>query len=937
MTVFRAHSTADRSPPYLSELSGIVGVSEAEEVEQVLRTACEAFGLERIAFWEGEPGEALVCRASFPAEAPLHPPEESRDPTSDAAVGGAFSPDVISLPFGEPGEPRRVLSCEIPTGSSWTTELRILTYAIAQKLAATLERWRRRRLEAAVDEAARRGRRVEALAGLGSWSWDVRSGTLTWSDQEVKVDGEPPQRDGQGFDHFLDFLHPEDRPGVAATLAAALRGERPYEYEARSLRPGGGFAWVLTRGEVDRDDSGEPLRVFGVTQDVTELRRATELEAVNAALSRSIAEHEIAREELTRRKEELEGIFQTLPDLYFRFSADGTILHHRAGSGQRLYLPPEHFIGRRIVEVLPPDVAEIIIGGLAQVAKTGKFTVVEYTLSDETGSLEYEARILPLEDGSLISIVRDITARKLAERALREREEHFRALIENAHDITCIWDRGGVFAYQSPSLERLLGYSGDELLGRSGLQYIHPEDLENSRQALERMIREPGVVVRMECRFRHRNGAWRMLEAFGRTLLPASGEGGLVLNIRDITERMRAELALQQAKEEAERAREAAERANRAKSEFLSRMSHELRTPMNSILGFGQLLDRAELPPDHRRGVQHILKAGRHLLQLINEVLEISKIEAGRQSFSLEPVQLRGVVQEAIELVRPLAAQWSVEVEESPCSAVETFVQGDRQRLIQVLLNLMSNAVKYNRPGGSVRVICTAASDEAPGVSSVRVVDTGFGIPLDRRGELFTPFARLGAEQTEVEGTGLGLALSLRLAEAMGGTIILERSGADGSVFRVDLLRAGDPVAGLEEGRGVISQSPVEHPSATLLYIEDNLSNLTLVEAILRVRPAWRTIPALQGRIGLELAREHSPDLILLDLHLPDMPGEEVFRRLREDPRTAHIPIVIISADATPASRARLRSAGADAYLAKPLDVDEFLGTLGRFLGRRGG
>jgi CheY-like chemotaxis protein len=214
---------------------------------------------------------------------------------------------------------------------------------------------------------------------------------------------------------------------------------------------------------------------------------------------------------------------------------------------------------------------------------------------------------------------------------------------------------------------------------------------------------------------------------------------------------------------------------------------------------------------------------------------------------------------------------------------------------------------------------------------AVRVEDGGRGIPADRVDELFTPFARLGAEQTEVEGTGLGLALSRRLCEAMGGTLLLESSGPEGSVFRVELSGAESPLRAIEEtGTFAVPEAP--HREATLLYVEDNLANLSLVETILLARPGWRTIPALQGQLGVELAREHLPDLVLLDLHLPDIPGDEVLRRLRADPRTAAIPIIVVSADATPASVVRLQAAGADAYLTKPLDVDEFLVTVERFL-----
>jgi CheY-like chemotaxis protein len=245
-----------------------------------------------------------------------------------------------------------------------------------------------------------------------------------------------------------------------------------------------------------------------------------------------------------------------------------------------------------------------------------------------------------------------------------------------------------------------------------------------------------------------------------------------------------------------------------------------------------------------------------------------------------------------------------------------------------VLLNLLSNAIKYNHPGGTVRLgVAPAAGDGW----TVRVEDTGRGIRADLVDQLFTPFARLGAEQTDVEGTGLGLALSQRLCEAMGGALRLEATSPAGSVFRLELRGAESPVRVLEDARPfTLAEAP--HREATLLYVEDNLANLSLVETILLSRPGWRTVPALQGQLGVELAREHLPDLVLLDLHLPDIPGAEVLRRLRADPRTARIPVVVVSADATASSLERLRHAGADAYLTKPLDVDEFLAVVERFL-----
>jgi CheY-like chemotaxis protein len=249
------------------------------------------------------------------------------------------------------------------------------------------------------------------------------------------------------------------------------------------------------------------------------------------------------------------------------------------------------------------------------------------------------------------------------------------------------------------------------------------------------------------------------------------------------------------------------------------------------------------------------------------------------------------------------------------------------------LLNLLSNAIKYNQPDGRVHI--SIASDAGTNGERVfvRVADTGGGIEEDRLDELFTPFARLGAEHSAVEGTGLGLALSQRLTEAMDGDLTLERTGPDGSVFRVELCVADSPLQRLDDGSATEkTQADAPHQPATLLYIEDNLANLTLLETILDARPKWTLLPALQGGIGIELAREHLPDVILLDLHLPDVPGIEVFRRLRSDERTEGIPVVVISADATPATMDRLLAEGAVGFLTKPIDVDEFLVAIDRLL-----
>jgi signal transduction histidine kinase/AmiR/NasT family two-component response regulator len=378
---------------------------------------------------------------------------------------------------------------------------------------------------------------------------------------------------------------------------------------------------------------------------------------------------------------------------------------------------------------------------------------------------------------------------------------------------------------------------------------------------------------------------------------------------------------------EQRQARDAADQANRAKSEFLSRMSHELRTPLNAIIGFAQLLEMDEVDERRREPVGHILKGGRHLLVLINEVLDLSRIEAGQLQISQESVPLADTAREALDLVGPLAAMRDITlVADMDALAADCHVQADRQRLKQVLLNLLSNAIKYNRIGGRVEMSFAHPSDTR---TRITVIDTGTGIAPEQLARVFEPFERLGAELGEIEGTGLGLALSKRLVEAMGGSITLKSEPGQGTTLTIELDSAEAPHADDAAIALIAPPADIIQNAAggryRVLYIEDNLSNLTLVQRILERRPAIELIPAMQGTIGLELAHEHHPDLIVLDLHLPGMPGEEVLKRLKADNTTSAIPVIVLSADASPRQIQRLLRLGAEDYLTKPLDVHRFL------------
>ncbi len=369
--------------------------------------------------------------------------------------------------------------------------------------------------------------------------------------------------------------------------------------------------------------------------------------------------------------------------------------------------------------------------------------------------------------------------------------------------------------------------------------------------------------------------------------------------------------------------------ASDAKNEFLSRVSHELRTPLTGVLGFGELLAGSDLDREQTEWVRTILTSGRHLLALLNDVLDIARIEEGQLSLSVEPVSVERLLQDTISIMAPVARAHEVALRLANGAVDHRYVAADQQRLRQVMLNLLSNAVKYNRKGGDVDITITEDEDDL----RIAVTDTGRGMTPAQLGKIFTPFERLDAALDGVEGTGLGLALSRQLVETMGGHLTVRSTPDVGSTFTVT-LRTVEPVAIAPPMPGVGDTTPRSYSGRRcILYVEDLVANVKLVEQILKRRPDVTLIPSMLGELALDLAREHQPDLVLLDLHLPDIGGAEVLRRLRDEPTTREIPVVVLSADATARQLQRLFAAGADGYLTKPIAIDEFLGVVDRYLG----
>ena len=511
------------------------------------------------------------------------------------------------------------------------------------------------------------------------------------------------------------------------------------------------------------------------------------------------------------------------------------------------------------------------------------------------------------------------------EQALRDGEERFRLVIEGVRDYGIFaLDCDGYVISWNTGAERIKGWTSEEILGRHFSTFYPGEDAnERSMRNLADAVRD-GRTEDEGWRIR-KDGTLFWANVVITALRDEAGElRGFSKVTRDITERRRAQEALEHARQEAEQ-------ASTAKSVFLSRMSHELRTPLNAILGFAQLLelDHARSSKADKASIEQILRAGRHLLGLIDEVLDIARIEAGKLGLDIAPVPIGAAVTEAVGLSLPEADSNQITIRHDV--EMPDLVAADRRRLMQILLNLLSNAIKYNRRGGEVAIRASVVQDRM----RVEFTDTGIGVDPDQADDLFQPFTRLAAGAARTEGTGLGLSLSRALVEAMGGAIGYSPRAdrREGACFWFELPLAA-PTSTPEQLPILVARLwPAAPRGLTILLIEDNLANAQLIEAVAaRHWPEAHVVNAMQARLGLDLALRHRPDLVLLDLHLPDKDGDWVLDHLaRTDPE---LPVILLTADAL-AAQVDWTARGAAAVLTKPIDVSALLETVDAALGAR--
>jgi PAS domain S-box-containing protein len=708
------------------------------------------------------------------------------------------------------------------------------------------------------------------------------------------------------FERWMALVHPDDRAQARAVYDAALPSSRVEgRSEYRIVRPDGTQRHVDERFTIQRDAAGRAVRLLGTNLDITHIRRTeserlalvNRLQLASQTANMGVWERQVPGDEEVWNAQ-MHAIYGTRED-------------HRPSREDWL---------RRI----HPDDRPEVERRLAEIERQGG-GAMEYRIVRSDGEVRHVADRCRIErdaDGTVLrklGVHLDITEIRRAE---RERDALSRRMQMVASAI-------GLGVWEWSPLERrsvwndqmytLFGTTRSDFAQSIWLDAVHPDDRAQAESAMMAAL-AAGDTLQMEFRVLRRDGSVHWLATRAGIQRGADGRAAQMLGVTwDITERKITESALN--------AKEAAERASQAKTEFLSRMSHELRTPLNAILGFTQILeiDRSQpLSAVQQDRVDHIKQAGWHLLTLINEILDLSRIEAGATALSMSVLPTREVVEEALKLVKTDAARRNLELSLVQQLEAPQSVWADRTRLKQVLLNLMSNAVKYNREGGSITVELRA---DPQGAAVIGVRDTGPGLAPAQVARLFEPFNRLGLEGAPIEGTGIGLTIAKKLVEQMGGSIAVASEPGAGSEFSITLQSASTNTGDTASAGGSGDSSTRERTdvAGSVLCIEDNPANLAVVEAILRLRPNVTLLKAPDGAAARVLAAVCQPDLILVDMRLPDTDGLSLFRALRGQHETAHIPCVALSANALPSDIAAARNAGFSEYLTKPLSAAELL------------
>ena len=748
---------------------------------------------------------------------------------------------------------------------------------------------------------------AQEFGRLGIWEREIPSGRGHWDRHVFNFWGLDPREGTPSYEHAIQHIHPDDRDPTSYAASTLAAGHYAQRY--RVLRPDGTTRWIHSQWEVKNSTQGQPDRAIGIMVDDTVVyNSARALGEANAQLELAV---ELGRITIWRHDLKAQRL-------------------HYSDRGFSLLDIPKRADGMPVGELLshihPDDVSMVLASADRALVSDGP-TDMEARYRRADGSWRYlltrsvvqrDAAGAPL---AFIGVALDVTEHREALAALRQASE--RAVLITRHAGIGTWeaDFQGAPECWDEQMFHLRGLPASNKVPdrEERMALVHPDDLPLVLDTREVSV-EANLPEAYEFRVRLPDGAYRWLAS--RSVVVRDGAGIPLRRVGvnwDITESKNAEIARRQA--------ELAEREIQAKSQFLSRMSHELRTPLNAVLGFTQLLQieaSQAAASSQVAKLGHIRSAGEHLLSLINDVLDLSSLESGELKLQLQPVDMATLVAQSVPLVESLAAQHEVTIR---TRAVEGIALADPKRVRQVLFNLFSNAIKYNRRGGQVLI---ESRIEGPRVV-LTVRDTGRGLAPDQVAHLFEPFNRLGVESEGIEGTGIGLTIVKALVEGMGGTVAVSSRRGQGTVFEVALpLATGDlatvPVAPAPEP--IVTSTDRCERTGQLLYIEDNAVNVMLVEELVKNLTGLQIASEPTGAAGVARARTLRPDVILVDLQLPDFDGFEVLRRLRALPETATTPCIALSANAMPEDIRRGIEAGFSEYWTKPIDFKVFLSSL---------
>ena len=763
------------------------------------------------------------------------------------------------------------------------------------------------------------------LGDIALWRHDLSTERLHCSLQGWRSLSMEPRPEGLSLDEVSALIHPDDLPRVLASATAALNSSHPVDVEARYRRADGSWRHQMLRRMVLRDAAGKPKAFLGVALDITErMEERRRAEAMTRRL-----------ETVTR----VAGIGHWMVEAGAETAQWSLPLRTLFGIGADAPVPSmrewlQRFVHREDQGLVRQTLARWVQSGGAGVELSFRALRGDGTPLQILTHSQLEVG----PDGPLLfGVVIDITERRRSEQALEHAQKRVALAAQGAGLGTWELDLVSGEAHWDAAMWRMRGLAprATALSAEQRLACVHPED----RERVDKQMQKPqasGRTAEREFRVLWPDGQVRWIASRSTEFLDASTGHRRRIGVNwDVTDRRSAETARQE--------REVALRENAAKSKFLARISHELRTPLNAVLGFAQLLQADEAGSDaaatlRRRRLGHLHAAGQHLLLLINDLLDLSGLAGGESRITLQPVALRTVIEQTLAMLEPQQQKAQVHFD---LGALDVHVMADATRLRQVLLNLLSNALKYNRAGGRVQI--DALRHE--GTVLVRITDTGRGMSAQQLGQLFEPFNRLGVDSEAIEGAGIGLAIAKALVQAMGGTIEVESRVGKGSVFGLRLAAAPAPAALADTVPATappapsLPAGPAARPSAQarthrVLYLEDNPVNALIVGELMARRSDFELHLAADGASGIAQAQALLPDLILLDMQLPDVDGYEVLRQLRALPLTAPIPCIAVSANAMPEDIERARSAGVDDYWTKPLDFKLFMASLDKLFGK---